>query len=108
MRGVSITFRERKEIENLCKVPKISASQIARLMNRPKNTIVTEIRRAGGLSKYTAEMGQQRAIEGEIQKREKLVIRNKGNKREFHLVKRVQNLEMQVDILIDKIRAMEA
>jgi IS30 family transposase len=102
--GKRLTFEERKQIEWYVKHGK-SCSEIAILINRSKNVVITEVRRAGKKF-YSAKEGQRIADVNMENKYRKLSERNKGNKITFKMKQRIENLEMQIEILHDMIRSL--
>lgn len=100
----AFTFDERKLIEKHVKTGK-SCGDIAKLIGRSKNGVVTEVRRGGGKF-YTAKTGQNIADTNLENKYRKLSERNKGNNVSFRMKQRIENLEMQVEILHDAIKEL--
>ena len=101
----ALSFEERKKIEKLVKCG-WSCSQIADAIGRSKNAVVVEIRR-GGKEKYTAKAGQHIADENKRKRNEHLSKLNKGkigNNPVFRFKERIENLEMQIEILHDAIK----
>ena len=99
-----LNYNERLEIEKHLRAGK-SCSQIALLIGRSKNAVVTEVRRGGG-KLYDAANAQINADKRMSSKYEKLSIRNKGNKVTFKMKKRIENLEMQIEILHECIKEL--
>lgn len=99
------TFEERKQIEELLKED-ASCSEISRRINRSKNGVVCEVRKGGGKIGYTAKKGQQIAHHNESVRKERLRVINIGNTRESHMKKRIENLEMQIEILADTLKEL--
>lgn len=100
----AITFDERKKIERFIKMGK-SCGETAKLIGRSKNGVVTEVRRGGGKF-YSAKAAQNIADTNHEAKYKRLSERNKGNKVSFHMKQRIENLEMQVEILHDVIKEL--
>jgi len=98
-----LSFRERKEIEKGLKLGK-SCCCIGLEIRRSKNCIVTEVRNNGGKGEYSAVQAQDRAYALRQEKYERLAERNKTVKPSFEMKKRIENLEMQVEILYDTIK----
>ena len=98
------TFEERKKIERYIKMGK-SCGETAVLIGRSKNGVVTEVRRGGGKF-YSAKVGQSIVDKNTEEKYRKLSERNKGNKVSFFMKHRIENLEMQVEILHDAIKEL--
>lgn len=100
----AFTFEERKKIEWHIKRGK-SCGETAQLIGRSKNGVVTEVRRGGG-KEYSAKTGQGIADKNMEEKYRKLSQRNKGNDVSFRMKQRIENLEMQVEILHDAIKEL--
>ena len=98
-----ITFEERKEIQKLLSKG-LSCSEISRYINRSKNGVVTEVRRGGGKDSYLAKKSQKEADLKNSIRCEKLKKINVGNKIQYYMKQRIENLEMQVEILYDTIK----
>lgn len=100
-----ITLEERHQIEALLKTG-ISISEVARRISRSKNGVVSEVRLNGGIANYKAVEAQQSAYNRQILGREKLSLLNKGIASSYTTLKqRIENLEMQVEILVDALIA---
>ena len=98
------SFEERQQIEKHIKAGK-SCGETAKLIERSKNGVVTEVRRGGGKF-YSAKIAQNLADSNMEVKYRKLSERNKGNKVSFFMKQRIENLEMQVEILHDTIKEL--
>lgn len=99
-----LTFEERQLIEKYLK-DGLSGIKISERINRSKNCINTELRKIGR-EIYTAKEAQKKADECFLSKYEKLSQRNKGNQVTFKIKQRIENLEMQVEILHDIVKEM--
>jgi IS30 family transposase len=107
-----LTLQERYIIQRLLHEGH-SCNEIAKLIGRGKNTIVVEVRRAGGREKYEPEKAQRdsdkRYIDDRHAKSHTLKERAK-TERYFNpyisLKERIENLEMQIEILTDTIKQM--
>lgn len=97
-----LTFQERVKIENHIRNG-LSCSQAAKLIGRSKNGVVQEVRRAGGKA-YSAKIGQNISDFNLQEKYRKLSERNKGNKVTFKMKERIENLEMQLEILHETLK----
>jgi len=100
------TFEERQEVEKLIKEGN-TIKDISKKINRSKSGLGSEIRLNGGLFSYTALNAQERAEKIRKQTNERLSEDFK--KREMpnpfiHLQKKIENIEMQLDIILDFIR----
>lgn len=84
-----ITFEERKTIEKLLEEKK-SVAHITQFLNRPRSTISYEINKRGDKNSYCAEESQNNSY--------------KRSSKKFDFKKRIENLEMQVEILSDTIK----
>ncbi len=100
----AITFKERKQIEKHIKNG-LSCGETARLIGRSKNGVVTEVRRGGGKF-YSAKTGQNLVDKNLEEKYRKLSERNKGNNVSFKMKQRIENLEMQIEILHETIKEL--
>lgn len=109
-KGNMLTLQEKKLIQQGI-AQGLSASKIAVTLGRAKNSVVFEIRRAGGRENYDAEKAH------ELQKKrikEGYIAISKNNKRLFkenkmsipylNLNKKIENLEFQIEILIDLLK----
>lgn len=95
------TYEERKIIETLLRKNGLSCGKIAKHIGRSKNGVVSEVRINGGALKYNAKEAEESFNKRMIEKRQKLHDLNKGNKRTFYMKKRIENLEMQLEILCE-------
>jgi IS30 family transposase len=99
----AITFHERELIEKYVNKG-FSCGQIAKIIGRSKNGVVTEVRRGGGM-RYSAKVSQNLMNSKEEARRNKLSEINKGRAGNSPL-KRIENLEMQIEILHDTIKEL--
>lgn len=99
-----LQFKEREQIEKLIKQG-LSCAEIAKNIGRSKNCIVTEIRRAGK-TEYSAITGQNLSDKIKEEKYKKISMKQKGNQKQYFLKQRVENLEMQVEILHEAIKEL--
>lgn len=86
-----LSFEERQNIEELLKNHK-SLNAISRIIKRSASTVIREVARNGGRYCYKAEKAQ-----GFYQKDINL-------KKFDELIKRIENLEMQIEIVTDTIK----
>jgi len=101
-----INFEERKVIEELLQLD-YSGSQIAYEINRHKNSINFEIRRNGGRKNYKAEIAQQRHNDIGMLKNSSLREKyDKGKHPISRMKQKIENLEMQMEILTDSIKEL--
>lgn len=109
-RNKPLSFEERKQIEKLLQDDRLSLSQISRLIQRGKNTVVFEVRRAGGRGNYTAEKAEKEFYRRRKEGYEKLSLHNITTTKEIKLnnLKRIESLEMQIEILIDTITELRS
>lgn len=103
---IPITYEERVQIEKLLKKG-LSCGKIAIEIGRSKNGVVAEVRERGGRDNYTAKQAQAIADEKNREKKEKLHKLNVGNKRTFFMKQRIENLEMQVEILYETLKELK-
>ncbi len=99
-----ITFEERKLIQKYIAQGK-SCGETARLIGRSKNGVVSEVRKGGGKD-YNAKAAQKITDETRNNRYQALSERNKGNQVTFKMKQRIENLEMQVEILHDVIKGI--
>ena len=102
-----ITFEERKAIKNLINKG-YKLSEISRDIGRGKNTIIAEVRRNGGPLLYDPVKAEERY---QILRKAKIercreMNRNPRNNPYKALQTRIQNLEMQVEILVEAIKEL--
>ena len=103
-KSLPITFEERKLVEKYAKQG-ISGNQIARLLKRSLNLINCEFKRAGGRENYSAKESQRLSEKTKEEKYKRLSKMNKGRIVNPN-VKRIENLEMQIEILHETIKGM--
>jgi IS30 family transposase len=107
--NIAFTLAERKKIERFLKM-RFSCGAIAKELGRSKNGVVSEVRRNGGKKEYNAEKAQEQAETRRTNKYKNLIEINKG-KRENHPIHRmkmrIDNLEMQLEILYETIKEMK-
>lgn len=101
-----LTFHERQLIEKHLKRGH-SISETARRISRSKTGVTYEVRRAGGIDKYNAINAQEIVDTNIILKSQKLKFLNQGNQVSFKMKQRIENLEMQVEILLDTIKELK-
>lgn len=99
-----LTFDERKDIEKLLKQG-LSCSETARRIQRSKNAVTTELKRAGG-HPYSAKKGQEIAIFNHKERIRKATMQAKINNNNGPVNKRLLNLEMQIEILHETIKEL--
>lgn len=103
-----LTFEERIIIEKHRKLG-ISCRKISTILGRGKNTIVVEVKRNSIDGKYCADKAQKFAEERRIKQYEKLSELNKKNS--FSplgiLKQKIENIEMQLDILFEILRGKD-
>ena len=106
LKAPRISFEERVEIERLRNLG-YSCSEIARKMGRSKNGIVFEVRRGGGTS-YTAKGAQEIVCDIKEKRYDALRIKNKNTDNTINWKKRLENLEMQIEILYDCLKEVNS
>ncbi len=97
-----LTLEERKQIEQLIKQG-LSCGNIAQEINRSKNCVVVEVRR-NGKELYNAKLAHKDAIERDQKKRRVVSLKLKEAPPSYQMKQRIENLEMQVEILHDTIK----
>lgn len=108
-----LTLGERQLIEKLLKQSQ-SCSHIAGVIGRSKNAVVVEVRRAGGRETYSAEKAQEESDHrfnvARFSKSRKLTIAHGEGIVEtpyITLKRRLECLEMQLEILTEQIRKLQ-
>ncbi len=108
MKNYELTLDERQIIEDLSKRG-YSAVTIAKQLGRGGTTIAREIRKNGGPLFYNAIKAQkesyQRKSEGYIKISES--VKKSGYNPFESLKARIENLEMQLEILVDTIKELK-
>ena len=107
-----LNYKDRKLIEQLINDEGVyySLGAIAEAIGRSKNGVITEVRRNGGRDVYNAQMAQKRACDLKKLRVEKLQKAWKENPMPTPYAKmkeRIENLELQIEILIDTIKDMK-
>lgn len=100
-----LTFEERQAIERNLKLG-YSASSISRRIGRSKNSIVWEVRRNGGMKNYNAEKAQLQSDIRNSERIQKIKKKNQDQKKPNAIWQRIENLEMQVEILVETIKEL--
>ncbi len=100
-----LTFEERVLIEKYIKKG-FSLSEISKVIGRGGTTIAFEVRRSGGRDNYCSSTAQSLSEERHRNKSRKLSILNEGEPKVFIFKQRIENLEMQVEILSETIKEM--
>lgn len=99
-----LTFEERQQIESLWKQG-LSGCEISRRINRSSNCVSTEIRIHSVDGKYSAKQSQNQADIAKEKRYQELSERNKKIYTEpSNYKQRIENLEMQIEILHDTIQ----
>ncbi len=98
-----LTLQERIIIEKYIKQG-FSCTEISKIIFRGVNTVVSEVRRSGGRETYCAKDAQRLSEIRMENKYERLSERNKGRATVFHIKQRIENLEMQLEILHETIK----
>jgi len=99
------TYEERKQIESLLKMG-VVLKGIARAMGTNYSVIQREISLNGNRSNYSADEAQKRADEKEAL-RKKGIYTPLPPPRKNILSQRIDNLEMQLEIIIDQIKDLQ-
>ncbi len=100
-----LSIEEREAIEKQLEFG-FTASMIGASIGRSKNCIVLEIRRNGGRNKYNAIKAQKNAEERNKNRKLKLSQLNQNQTPYFSMRDRIENLEMQVEILSETIKEL--
>jgi IS30 family transposase len=99
--GIFLNLEERKEIERLLNL-RFSRNKIAILLRRSKKTIQVEVNR--NEKPYCAHKAQMQADEAKKNRMHNL--KNRNSQRGYHISTRLENLEMQMEILTDSIKEL--
>jgi len=102
--GIPVTCQDKLMIKSLIDQG-LNASSIATKMNRSHNTIRGEINRNGGIKNYNpkiVDLSPVRATQLAFP-----LFDSKENERIQTLENKIASIEMQLDILIDKIREIQ-
>lgn len=110
MKGKPLSLEERKEIERLLKQSHTGGA-IGRILGLCKTTINFEVRRNGGRENYCAKKAQEVADENKVDRYKKTAASLKGKDnwvKDFtkNIKLRIENLEMQIEILIDEVKSL--
>jgi len=100
-----LTLEERKAIQKGLDEG-LSGSKIARSLGRSVNASSTEVRKNGGRLYYSAEKAEQSCKKRWFEKYKTLSEKAKKNKTPYFMKQRLENLEMQVQILHDAIKEL--
>lgn len=99
----ALSFDERVLIEKYIKKG-FSLKEISRVIGRAATTVYNEVRHHGGRDSYCCNNAQKMSEEVKKERYIKLSIRNRGKPKVFLLKHRIENLEMQVEILHETIK----
>lgn len=104
-----LSYDERKSIEACIKL-NLPLSQIAKLLNRPANTIKNEVCRNGSRLFYSADKAQERATRMKIQRTISTVQRFSPQvdpvTQGVTLEQRIDSLEMQLEIILETLEKL--
>jgi len=100
-----LTLEERYAIEALLKTD-ISLSEIARRINRSKNGVIREVGLNGGVANYNALKAQQSAVNRKAIGNQKAVEFNKTQQRPPLWKTRIENIEMQLEIITTTLQEL--
>lgn len=108
-KGMWLCLKERKTIQRLIE-QRWSLSNIATHLGRGKTTIIVEVKKNQGRENYNAKKAHERAMDNVIKKNERLsqLSKNRGTYQGLSLTSRIENLEMQIEILTDSIREVQS
>lgn len=102
---VRLSLQEKKEIARYIKYhPNLSLTQIAAYLGRSKNCITTEVRNNGGKQNYCPFASEKRYLQVMKKGREKCSEKTKGIRHRGAYLLRIENLEMQMEILHETIQ----
>ena len=105
-KNTRLTLSERKIIESLIK-KNFKCTEISRRINRGKNSVVVEVRRAGGYDNYNAKRAQKESEERWAARNKNLSEYNGSKVPEPNLLRtKIQNLEFQIEILFEQIKEL--
>lgn len=102
---IPLSIEERKEIYRLLHAGH-NASHIAKLMNRSKNGITTEIRKNGGALNYNFIKASEEAEKRRAERYKQLSEKFKGRVFSPNYSKKIQNLEFQIEILHETLKEL--
>lgn len=94
--GKILSLKEREEIERLLNLG-FGIVKIAKALSRSKGAISTEVLRNGGREKYNAKQANDNSF-----KRKNVYIKKIND-----LDCRINNIEMQLDIIIDELMKLK-
>ena len=102
-----LCLMERKIIYKMMKKAH-SCGEIAKFLGRGKNSIVVEVRRNGGRDAYDPVIAEQQARERTVRRIKKSSETTKGKVANpyKHLSDRIENLEMQLEIVTETLKEL--
>lgn len=104
--GKVLTLEERKAIQKGLE-NKVNVNQIGRSLQRADTTIHTEINRYGHGKEYDAQKAHDASMETKAQQHRKKAESLRAKKKTSQtLSERMDLLDMQIEILIDKIQEL--
>lgn len=101
----TLTFDERKKIEEGLSSG-LSGSKIARSLGRSVNAISYDVRINGGRLSYTAAKAQESSVKRLLEKYQRVSDTATTQKTQYYMKQRLENLEMQVEILHEAIKEL--
>ncbi len=104
-RQKDLALEERKGIEKYLKMG-FSHAKIAEKLARSKTAVTNEIKRSGGADGYNAKKSQLMAEERLKEKYLKLSKMNKGKSSYINHTKRIEHIEMQIEIILDTLKEL--
>lgn len=104
--GQALSYDEREEIEKYIKRGE-SLTEIARILARSKNAIVTEVRINGGRDEYSAVSAQARKFDAVNERYAKVSEKLKGRKDSFGMHARIIALESGIITLSLEIEKLK-
>lgn len=88
----------------------LSCSEISRAIGRARNTVIAEVRRNGGRFLYDPIIAEERYLKGKQERVERcrlIAITGDPQLGQYKILEtRIQNLEMQIEILVDMIKEL--
>lgn len=101
------TLEEREIIEELIKSGK-SITGISVFLKRSKNGLSSELNKNGGRVNYNAKNAHERHLKTKYIKHQKLSKKFEGKIFESNgLISRIENIEMQIEIILDLVKELK-
>ncbi len=100
-----MTLQERQEIEKHLRRG-LGLFEIVKRIGRSESAIYKELKRNGGKKTYSAELAQNLANSLQQEKNSRLCLARQNKNSDIHTQQRIENLEMQVEILHETIKEL--